>query len=580
MKITEALKITQSVPADARPFAVTLACGFTPLHLQTFLAAHLQQRLHGRNVRVTPGLFGNLVGTLEAVDAASLPDGLVVALEWADLDPRLDYRNSGSWGAGAAQDIVASAKVMLERIAGALGRIPAGPRIAISLPTISLPPAFHTPGWMASAHQLQVEADVLRFAAELAQDGRVVIANGERLAEESPARERLDLKSQLYNGLPYSLQHADKLAAQLALALNPPAPRKGIITDLDDTLWSGIVGEVGPEAVSWELNGHAQLHALYQKLLGSLAEHGTLVGVASKNDAAVVAKAFERKDLLLKPEQVFPVEVHWNAKSGSVARILDTWNISADSVIFVDDSPMELAEVAAAHPGMECVLFPKNDYPAGLAMLRLLRDLCGKEQVSKDDALRLESIRQGAAFREQASGEAAPDSFLEQLKATTTFDYVASEPRVLELVNKTNQFNLNGKRYSEADWRKMLAEPGAVLAAVSYEDKFGPLGTIAVIQGRLSGKSLAVEAWVMSCRAFARRIEHQTLKTLFESTGAAEMEFNFEPTARNAPLREMLAELLGDEPKAAFRLTREQFESGCPTLYQQVRELRRAETHG
>ena len=106
------------------------------------------------------------------------------------------------------------------------------------------------------------------------------------------------------------------------------------------------------------------------------------MAVASKNDPAVVEKAFERKDLLLRPEQVFPIEVHWNAKSGSVGRILETWNIAADSVIFVDDSPMELAEVAAAHPGIECVLFPKDDYNACLEMLRRLRDRCGKERVS------------------------------------------------------------------------------------------------------------------------------------------------------------------------------------------------------
>src|SRR5262249_30015243 len=157
----------------------------------------------------------------------------------------------------------------------------------------------------------------------------------------------------------------------------------------------------------------------------------------------------EREDLLLRPQQVFPVEAHWNAKSGSVGRILEAWNVSADSVIFVDDSPMELAEVAAAHPGIECVLFPGNDYPAGLAMLRLLRDRCGKERVSKDDALRLESIRQGAAFREQVEGGSAPESFLEQIGAVVTFDFAAAgQPRVLELVNKTNQFNLNGRRHT------------------------------------------------------------------------------------------------------------------------------------
>lgn len=581
MTITEALRITQSPPRDARPFTVTLACGFTPLHVQTFLAAHLQQVLADRKVTITSGLYGNLAGTLESFSRSALVEGLAIALEWADLDARLDYRSAGDWGLAAINDIVSSARMMLERIAAALAQIPSGPRVALSLPTLPWPPLFHTPGWQASPAELALQADVLRFAADIATEGRIAVVSGQRLGEESPARARLDLKSDLYSGLPYTLEHAERVAAQLALALAPPSPKKGIISDLDDTLWSGIVGEVGPDAVCWDLTGHAQLHGLYQKLLSSLAGCGTLLGIASKNDPAVVAKAFERKDLLLRQEQVFPVEVSWNAKSGSVARILETWNIAADSVIFVDDSPMELAEVAAAHPGIECVLFPKNDYPAALAMLRHLRDRCGKERVSKDDALRLQSIRQSAGFREQAAGGAAPESFLQQLKAIVTFDFAGvGEPRVLELVNKTNQFNLNGRRYTEPDWRKLLASPGAVLAAVSYEDKFGPLGTIAVVAGRRNGRTLLIDTWVMSCRAFARRIEHQTLRVLFENSGADEIEFRFTPTAKNGPLREFFASLLGTEPEADFRLGRSPFEKACPLLYHEVREMRRAEAHG
>ncbi len=582
MTITEALRITQSAPRDARAFAVTLACGFTPLHLQTFLAAHLQQALPDRKVKVASGLYGNLAGTLESISDAAFPDALAIPVEWSDLDARLDYRSAGSWGSASASNVVFSARAMLDRIAAALARIPAGPRIALSLPTLALPPIFHTPGWQASQHELALQAAVLQFAAEVAQDGRIAVINMQRLAEASVATERHDLKSDLYTGLPYTVEHADNLASQLALALVPPSPKKGIISDLDDTLWSGIAGEVGPDAVTWDLASHAHMHGLYQKLLASLADSGTLIGIASKNDPAVVAKALERKDLLLRPEQVFPVEVHWNAKSGSVARILETWNIAADSVIFVDDSPMELAEVAAAHPGIECVLFPKNDHKAFLAMLRHLRDRCGKERVSKDDTLRIESIRQGAAFREQASGGAAPETFLQQIGAVVTFDFAAAgEPRVLELVNKTNQFNLNGKRYTQADWQKLTSAEGAVLAAVSYEDKFGPLGTIAVVAGQLEGaQTLVIEAWVMSCRAFARRIEHQTLKMLLDTAGASQIEFRFTPTAKNGPTREFFATFLGEEPPSEFRLTRKQFEAKCPPLYHEVREMRRAEAHG
>ena len=227
MTITEALRITQSAPRDARPFAVTLACGFTPLHLQTFLAAHLQKTLPDRKVTIASGLYGNLAGTLEGLADAASPDALAIALEWSDLDARLDYRSAGSWGLAAASDIVSSARGMLDRIAAALARIPSGPRIALSLPTLALPPIFHTPGWQASQHELALASGLFQFAADIAQDSRIAVINLQRLAQESVAAERHDLKSDLYTGLPYTTEHADKLASQLALALVPPRAKEG-----------------------------------------------------------------------------------------------------------------------------------------------------------------------------------------------------------------------------------------------------------------------------------------------------------------------------------------------------------------
>ena len=578
MKITEALRIVQATVADAPPFKVTVACGFTPLHLRTFLNAHLQLALPHRNVTVTEGLYGDLCGTLErALDG----DALAVVIEWPDLDARLDFRNAGKWDRETSSGVVEHANLVLSRIRTALVRMPQERPIALSLPSLPLPPIFPTPGWQWSDTELLLKGTLLHFAAELARDGSVRVISVERLAQDSPWDTRFDLKSDLKAGLPYTVKHAERVAALLAKALVPPAPKKGVISDLDDTLWKGIAGEIGPENVQWDLAGDAQLHGLYQKVLGSLSEHGTLVAVASKNDPAVVAKAFERPDIILRPEQVFPIEAGWNAKSGSVKRILETWNIAADSVIFVDDSPMELAEVAAQHPGIECLLFPKDDPVAALELLKLLRDQCGKDRVSSDDTLRLASIRQGAAFRQQIDDGSAPENFLMQAEAAITFDFgAAAEPRVLELVNKTNQFNLNGRRFTPADWHKESSSDNALVGAVLYEDKFGPLGTIAVVKAHFKAERLLVDTWVMSCRAFSRRIEHQTLRTLFETAGVDEIEFAFEPTAKNGPLQEFFSTFLSETPRAAFRLTRPQFEEHCPSLYHETREMKKAEAHG
>ena len=578
MKITEALRIVQATVADAPPFRVTLACGFTPLHLHTCLNAHLQLALPARAVHVKEGLYGDLCGTLEHITDS---DGLVVVIEWPDLDARLDYRNSGAWGRDVMASVVEHASMALGRIKTALARVSSGIPVALALPSLPLVPIFSTPGWMTSEAELLLNGALLQFAGELAHDGRVRVVSRERLAQESPWEARFDLKSDLKAGLPYSIQHADAMAALLAKTLVPAAPKKGVISDLDDTMWKGIVGDEGPENVKWDLHGDAQMHGLYQKLLGSLSDSGTLVAIASKNDPAVVAKTFERPDMIVRSEQVFPIEVSWNAKSGAVKSILEIWNIAADSVVFVDDSPMELAEVGSQHPGIECMLFPKDDPVACLQMLRRLRDLCGKDKVSSDDLLRLASIRQGAAFRQQAEGGSAPESFLQQAQASITFDFsAAGEPRTLELVNKTNQFNLNGRRWAEADWHKEADSDKSLIITASYEDKFGPLGTIAVAKANFQGERVLVDTWVMSCRAFSRRVEHQTLRLLFDCAGVDEIEFAFQPTAKNGPTRDFFASLLGEAPGAEFSLKKSQFDERCPALYHEVRELKKAEAHG
>jgi FkbH-like protein len=565
MTFTEALKVAAPKQGTAAPYSVLVACGFTPLHLKVFLAAHLQLAMPGRRVEPSVGVFGDISGTVENAPAGL--HGMAIAIEWQDLDPRLGYREGGAWSSAAVNEIASLAQLRLSRLAGAINRHPAGTRIAVSLPTLPLPPAFGAAGWQTAEADLHLESVVNEFA--LAVAGRATIVNRRRLAEVSPPASRLDLKSDLLTGLPWSLAHADAVGDALGRLLAPPSPKKGIITDLDNTLWKGIVGEVGADKVSWDLAGHSQLHALYQKLLASLAEQGTLIAVASKNDAAIAGEALTRSDLLLKPDAVFPMEIHWNAKSGSVRKILETWNIGAESVIFVDDSPMELAEVGAAFPEIECIRFPEGDYAAGLQMLWRIRDLCGKEKVSAEDSLRLGSIRAASALREV--GEHDAESFLRDAEAVVEVEFPrgTGAPRILELVNKTNQFNLNGVRYGEQDWRQSCEREGAVLAAVSYSDKFGPLGVIAVIHGALEGKRLRMGCWVMSCRAFSRRIEHQSLRILFDRYGVEEICLEFQPTAKNGPTEEFCRKVAGTEAGPVI-VTKEQFEAVSPPLYHRV----------
>jgi len=313
-------------------------------------------------------------------------------------------------------------------------------------------------------------------------------------------------------------------------------------------------------------------------MLASLAEQGTLIGVASKNDPVVVDEVFrERTDLLISNDCMFPLEIGWGPKSEAVARILRVWNVAADSVVFVDDSPIEIGEVQAAHGGMECILFPENDPNGVLGLFYRLRDLFGKDEIQPEDRLRLESIRRGNVFQtEAASSSDHREEFLAGLQAAMTWSVdPPSDARLLELLNKTNQFNLNGLRFSESEWRQLRSAPDAMVVGVSYEDKFGPLGTISVLAGRRTGNGFRVSAWVMSCRAFSRRIEYALLRLLFERYAFDRIVFEFSPTAKNGPFREFVNPILGAEPVGEFSIHRREFDLACPPLYHVTSAMRR-----
>src|SRR5262249_33930344 len=153
-------------------------------------------------------------------------------------------------------------------------------------------------------------------------------------------------------------------------------------------------------------------------------------------------------------------------------------------------------------------------HPAkAMELMEQLRDLFGKPSVHREDALRQDSIRANAALQAAVERGAADGEFLRSLQGRLTFD-CRKDPankRLLELINKTNQFNLNGVRLSEGEWLNHLADQSTLVAAVSYEDKFGPLGTIGVLSGRQVNGELEVTSWVLSCRAFSRKIEDHML---------------------------------------------------------------------
>jgi FkbH-like protein len=560
MKLAEALQLAREPREDGIPFRVNLVRGFAPLHLETFLVAHLSQCNPRYRPVVTGGLYGDCAGNLERVSEAEC-DGVALVMEWQDLDPRLGIRRASGWGLGDQSDMINTARLNVGRLVSAIHKFQ-HVTVVICLPTLPLPPIDVVPGWQEGPLEIAIRGELSRFAETLAALPRCKIVSGQRLDAQSPPADRFDVRMELAAGFPYRTKHASVVAQCMAQLLAPPQAKRGLITDLDDTLWSGLVGEIGVESISWTLDQGSQIHALYQQMLASLAESGVLVAVASKNDSTLVRSALARSDLIVGAHHIFPVEVSWKPKSEAVSRILKAWNIAADSVVFVDDSPLELAEVKAAFPEIDCLPFPREDPEAAFALFGRLRDLFGKEVVTDEDLIRSETLRRAQDLAtDRTSARQTEDEFLRSINSTVTIQIEkdAADPRPLALVNKTNQFNLNGTRYNEASWSAYLNNPTSTSFVVSYEDKYGPLGKIAVVAGRKQGSTFLVDIWVMSCRAFSRHIEHACVATIFDHLGVEEIEFMYKETPRNEPMRDFLTALLGSPSAAGRMLSRSAF---------------------
>ena len=571
MQLGEALRIIGQAGTEGER-TVHLLCGFTPLHFETFLKAHLALRLPKNAIRLRTGLYGDLEGNIQRARKETA-DGAVVALEWSDLDARLGFRASAGWGQQTLEDIAAQAAEKCGRLANGLAELAETMPVVVAGPTIGIPDLTSTPPSQANSLELELNSVLAQFLKKIGAHRNIRLVSAGALGMASPSASRHDVKMDLLTGFPWTALHADAVAEISVGCLFPAEVKKGIITDLDHTLWKGILGDDGVGGVSWSLEGKSQIHALYQQTLASLADSGVLVAIASKNDPALVREALKRPDILVTDARIFPIEASWGLKSDAVGRILKAWNIGEDAVVFVDDSPMELAEVAEKYPRMECIAFPPNDPAAAAKLLTTLRTRFGRREVREEDRLRLESLRAAADFREQGAGENSSD-FLSRLDAKITFEAAGADKRAFELVNKTNQFNLNGARYTELDWQSVVNRAGGFLANVSYEDRFGPLGKIAVVGGHREGEDCVVDIWVMSCRAFSRQIEFQTVKKLLEHTGARGIRFRYKATERNGPVNDFLthffngASASGDE----LYLRAEDFNRLCPSLFHQVND--------
>src|SRR6266516_2954746 len=328
----------------------------------------------------------------------------------------------------------------------------------------------------------------------------------------------------------------------VAAAAARAEPKKVLVTDLDNVLWRGLIAEDGVEGIAFDPVGVGYRHFVYQSLLRRLRREGTLLAAVSRNDPDVARAPFETGRMLLREADFVAIIASYHPKSAQIRELAQRLNLGLDSFVFVDDNPVEVAEVSLALPGVRCVAFPQHDH-AFVTFVNDLANLFPHRMITAEDRERTD------LYRRRLEGIVSTDlqgadltRFLRDLKMTLTIHDRGrgDRTRAVQLINKTNQFNLNGHRVTDEQVRAMLEAGGRLFGAV-LADRTGNHGEVLTC---LVASDSTIASFVMSCRVLQRRVEYAFLAWL-AGQPTPPVALQWESTARNEPFRQFLSEVAG-----------------------------------
>ena len=323
---------------------------------------------------------------------------------------------------------------------------------------------------------------------------------------------------------------------------------KCLVVDLDNTLWGGVVGDDGYEGiVIGEGDPVGEAFKTFQEYLFRLKQRGVLLAVASKNDENNALSVFaNRPEMVLKREDFVAFKANWEPKPLNLRAIAAELNIGLNSLVFVDDNPVERDQVRQALPEVAVVELTTDpaDYPRLLdeAGLFEITTLSGEDQQRSqqyEQNVRREALRQSVGDYRAYLGT------LEQKAVLAPFEDRYLD-RITQLVNKSNQFNLTTLRLTRSEVEARMQDLGRVCVYVRLADRFGDNGLISVVCGVREDTRLVIDEWLMSCRVLNRGVEQLVCNHLADRArawGLASIEGLYRPTAKNALVREHYAGL-------------------------------------
>lgn len=377
------------------------------------------------------------------------------------------------------------------------------------------------------------------------EDNQITVYSLEKFREElrlSFYDYRLEKFSGTVMSSALSLQVSQDLGLNYIPALMRPC-LKAIVVDLDNTLYSGVLGEDGSSNVTL-----TEGHRLLQEKLKALAEQGFFLCIASKNEESDVLELFRvRTDFPLQLNDFTKICCSWNSKAESISEISQFLNIGTDSILFIDDNPGELYSAANAHADIHGLLAMQDasktryileNYPG---MLKLKN--------SAEDAIRSEDV-QANAVRSQMQSTLSAEDYIKSLEMSLTFhiDNPKQIERISELSNKTNQFIFNYKRYSPTDIEYLMRCADSSVITVQLTDKLSESGLIAVCTGNKIDDYLEIQECFVSCRALGRGIDEVIVLGMIsymqEALKVSNIKVQFQKGERNLPAEKFVAKYL------------------------------------
>jgi FkbH-like protein len=319
---------------------------------------------------------------------------------------------------------------------------------------------------------------------------------------------------------------------------------KCLVLDLDNTLWGGVVGDDGLAGlVLGQGSALGEAFAAFQDYARALSRRGVILAVCSKNDEANALEPFEKHpEMVLRRGDIACFVANWSNKADNLRSIAQQLNIGLDALVFVDDNPFERNLVRAELP-MAAV--PEvGDDPVSYAQTLADAGYFESTVISAEDRERsaqYQSNRLRESLKETATDLPSYLRGLEMVLLWRRFDAVGLT-RIVQLINKTNQFNLRTQRYGEAEVRAVIDDPNAFGLQLRLTDRFGDNGIIAIVIGKLqAGGDLLIDTWLMSCRVLGRQVEQATLNLVAQEAlrlGAKRLVGEYLPTAKNAMVRD------------------------------------------